>query len=91
MPARVTIASGPVAWASTTTGCSRQAATLAEYLAETHGEKLPAVVTAFNKGRSANTIVTEVLGTDFVSLTRGWAGHVKRQAAAVEARRAGGI
>ena len=68
-----------------------QAATLIEYLAETHGEKLPAVVAAFNKGRSANAIVTEVLATDFVSLTRGWAGYVKRQAAAVEARGAGGI
>ncbi len=59
-----------------------QAGTLVEMLMDGYGGKLPAVVGAFNAGKSALVIVTEVLGTDFAGLERQWARHVRSSAPA---------
>ncbi|KPK80739.1 MAG: hypothetical protein AMJ81_11440 [Phycisphaerae bacterium SM23_33] len=54
-----------------------QAGTLVELLLLRYREKLPAVVSAFNEGRSAYAIVTAVLETDMPTLQRQWAEHVR--------------
>ena len=59
-----------------------QAATLAELLATRYRDKLPEVVRAVREGRSAYRIVTDVLETDFLTLGRQWAEHVRAGAAA---------
>ena len=64
-----------------------QAATLVELLARRHRRRLPEVVAAFNRRRSAYRIVTEVLQTDFASLGRQWADDVHAAAAAAPRRR----
>ncbi len=63
-----------------------QAATLVELLAARHRRKLPAVVRAFNRGRSAYAIVSQVLETDFLTLEKHWAEHVRATAAAARSR-----
>ena len=59
-----------------------QAATLTELLVARHRDKLPEVVRAVREGRSAYRIVTDVLGTDFLTFGRQWAEHVRTGAAA---------
>jgi len=54
-----------------------QAATLMETIIAHHPGKLPAVVTARNEGRSAYYIVSRVLKTDFPTLSKRWAAHVR--------------
>ena len=65
-----------------------QAATLVETLLIHHAERLPAVIAAYNKGESANTIVTRALGTDFVTLQARWAEHVRKSGKVATTRRA---
>jgi len=57
-----------------------QAATLIETLAKHHPGDLPAVIAAFNAGRSAYAIVRDVLETDFPTLAKQWADHVRASA-----------
>jgi len=54
-----------------------QAATLAELLMLRYRRQLPAVIAAFNSGKSAYAIVTGALGTDFPALQKQWAEHVR--------------
>ena len=55
-----------------------QAATLVELLAARYRAEFPAVLRAFNEGRSAYAIVSGVLKTDFVTLQGQWADYVRR-------------
>jgi len=57
-----------------------QAATLIETIARHHPGRLPAVIRAYNRGDSAYAIVRKVLGTDFATLRRRWARHVRTSA-----------
>jgi len=63
-----------------------QAATLVETLAKHHGRDLPAVIAAFNAGRSAYAIVRDVLETDFPTLAKHWSDHVRASAAGATTR-----
>ena len=58
-----------------------QAATLVETIAKHHPDDLPAVIAAFNAGRSAYAIVRDVLETDFATLNNHWADHIRTSAA----------
>ncbi|OPX25202.1 MAG: hypothetical protein B1H04_00485 [Planctomycetales bacterium 4484_123] len=55
-----------------------QAATLLELLARRYRSRLPALLKAFNEGRSAYSIVSGVLETDFLTLQHQWADYVRR-------------
>jgi len=63
-----------------------QAATLVELLIRRHGKKLPAIVAAFNQGKSAYAIVTDVLETDFLALQKQWERSVSRPTSAPTTR-----
>lgn len=54
-----------------------QAGTLVELLIQRHGDRLPGVVAAFNKGASAYAIVKDALDMDFDTLQKQWAEYVR--------------
>ncbi len=61
-----------------------QAATLVEMLLVRYPDRVPAVVAAYSKGASGYAIAAGVLKTDFHTLTKQWAEHVRLSARKAE-------